>query len=170
MVRAVLFSIGIASTSFVAGVAQPIGSFNQKDKFEREFVESVGDVDLASRADTAIDLVEGLAEREPFWFLAPLIASGAKAIKAAVDAKKAKKAAQKAAGGPPPPPKPKKQSKAKGGKKGKKGKREFLDEDTEDLELFQREAVEEFVRRYLEDSLESSFDRRDWVESLEALD
>ncbi|KAJ2920528.1 hypothetical protein H1R20_g16565, partial [Candolleomyces eurysporus] len=167
MVRAALFSIGIASTFIVAAVARPIGyalpPFSQ-------FIERV---DEASRADMGVDLVEGIARREPFIF--DLVMGGVKAIKAAVDARKAKKAAQKAAG-PPPAPKQKKQKKqqkqkkAKGGKKGKKGKREFLDEDAENLELFQREAVEEFVRRYLEHSLESSFERRDWVESLEALD
>ncbi|KAJ2924313.1 hypothetical protein H1R20_g12791, partial [Candolleomyces eurysporus] len=107
MVRTALVSIAFASTFIVAAVAQPISSFSQEDKFEREFVGSIDDLDLASRADMGVDLVEGLAEREPFWFLAPLIASG---IKKMIK------------------------------------KREFLDEDTENSDLFQRGVVEEFVR------------------------
>ncbi|RXW18532.1 hypothetical protein EST38_g7327 [Candolleomyces aberdarensis] len=61
MVRTALVSIAVASTFIVAAVAQPIGSFSQGDKFERDFIESIDDLDLASRADTGVDL----AEREP---------------------------------------------------------------------------------------------------------
>ncbi|RXW12379.1 hypothetical protein EST38_g13472, partial [Candolleomyces aberdarensis] len=65
MVRTALFPIAVASTFIVAAVAQPIGSFSQEDKFEREFVGSIDELDLASRSDTGVDLVESLAEREP---------------------------------------------------------------------------------------------------------
>ncbi|RXW18534.1 hypothetical protein EST38_g7325 [Candolleomyces aberdarensis] len=157
MVRIALFSIAVTSTFIAAAVAHPIDSFSQEDNVERGFVGSFDDLDLVSRADMGVDLVESLAVREPFFV--DLIKNTVKAIKASIAARKAKKEAQKAAGGAPPPK-----------QKAKKGKREFLDEDTEYSDLFRREVVEELIRRYLEDNLESSFDRRDLVESLEALD
>ncbi|RXW18531.1 hypothetical protein EST38_g7326 [Candolleomyces aberdarensis] len=153
MVRTALFSIAVASTFIVAAVAHPFDSYSQEDNFEREFVRSIDDLDLASRADMDVDLLE----REPIPAgIFSMIGQGIGAITKAIAARKARKAAQKAAGGAPPPR--------------QKGKREFLDEDTEDLDLFQREVVEEFIRSYLEDNLESIFDRRDLVESLDALD
>ncbi|KAJ2921331.1 hypothetical protein H1R20_g15763, partial [Candolleomyces eurysporus] len=114
MVRTALVSITVASTFIVAVVVHPIGSFSQEDRFDREFVGSIDGLDLASRADTGIDLVEGLAQRELFIF--DLVMNGVNAIKNAI------------------------------------GRREFLDEDTDSLGLFERGVVEEFVRRYLRKS------------------
>ncbi|KAJ2924314.1 hypothetical protein H1R20_g12792, partial [Candolleomyces eurysporus] len=62
MVRTVLFSIAVASTFIIAAVAHPIDSFSQEDNVEREYVGSIDNADLTSRADMDIDLVE----REPF--------------------------------------------------------------------------------------------------------